>query len=169
VLVLAVLAYQERNTVIARFRPRAYLTVMLFIIAALPALGTGRLVLHCALSRRDGLSYAEARQLVDELRRTNGRLGLSTGLFVLVEDQDNIEYFEPNDLRSRRAVLPLPNILIVGQSKLGVSEPPAVDGYILKREYFAHRMYTWLGIRVGRTPEAYNLAVYRKVPQDGTQ
>src|SRR5579872_5823080 len=128
----------------------------LLLLAALPAIGTARLFLHCAISSRDGLDYAAARQIVDELRRNNSRIGLSTGLFALAEDQQGIDYFEVSDFSDGNVKSLASDVLVLQQSKTGTTVPPALDGYILESDYFLHHTEKVLGVPVAITPEAYN-------------
>lgn len=138
------------------------LKLVLLLTVSLPAIGTARLVLHCAISRYDGLGYEAARQIVDKLRRNGRRIALSRELFALEENQHGIEYFTIGDILGGGVNVPDSEYLILQQSKLGVSNPPILKGYELESDYFSHHMYKILGVLVAKTPEAYNLAIYKK-------
>ena len=97
------------------------------------------------------------------MRRKSGRITLSRDLFALAEDQHGIEYFDIAKWRRGESKPFASDLLILHQSKLATTDPPILDGYVLESDYFAHHTYKVLGVPVATTPEAYNLAVYRKV------
>jgi hypothetical protein len=168
-LVLAVIAGPEKKATTNNRWLRLLPKVAFLLLVGLPALGTVRLVLHCAISRQDGLGYDDARQLVDEIRRNSARITLSRDLFVLAEDQHGIEYFDVARWRRGESKPFASDLLILQQSKLATTDPPILDGYELESDYFSHHTYRVFGLPVGTTPEAYNLAVYRKVARNAAQ
>jgi hypothetical protein len=149
---------------------KAMLCWLLAVVLGVPALSTAKMLLCTLVPQPGRLSYAEAKRLVDELRRSQPKIALSSGLFVLAEKQEGVEIADLNFGTATVEAVAAP-ILVLQQAKFvwpdspaaAAGYPPDIPGFQLIDDHFTHCHPAVLGLRLAYTPESYNLAVYRRV------
>jgi len=130
---------------------------VIFMVGMAPCVATAFMVAHIAASANCGLPYRDAKIIVGALERSHRKIALTSGLFLLADDDSNIEivWFDEGPLQSTKA-----DVLVVEQARTSWLAPPEVAGFRLVNDRFSHTSPSLLGWRIGRTPAAYNLAVY---------
>ena len=129
-----------------------------FASLLLPATGFVRTALLFPFFLNYGMPYDMARQELHLLDAPPGNVGITSGLFTLVEDYSRI-----NIANVDSAVEPL---LYVQQVNRGAVSPPLIAGYTLVRDTFSPVRPKLFGLKIANTCGGYNFAVYQRNSPD---
>ena len=158
VILYTYILWEQRGKSRGQKYKKTLVTIALIIILIFCSFGFLREIILLRENIRNGISYNEARNFLQDFRsRNNGLIMLSVDLFSLTEDYNNIVVGLENDITTLK-----PDYILLQQAYWGRLFPSSIPGYIIIRDFYCKIPPRLLGIRIGSVNRGYDFAVYQR-------
>jgi hypothetical protein len=134
-------------------------TPLILAVFLMTSLGFARTVVTFPAFLQRGVSYAEARVRLEDLRGSaSGSILITPAIFGLVDDYQGISVM----VLPHHAVPKTHEFVVFSQVGLARRTPPEIDGYVLIEDRFDRDAPRVFGVKVANSTHGYDYAIYRR-------